>query len=201
MEPEFKAFGKIPRLFRDIVITEKIDGTNSAIGIQPVEGSDTPVIYAQSRKRIITPKEDNHGFAHWVWDNAEGLINTLGPGLHFGEWWGSGINRGYGLRNGEKRFSLFNTKRWGTESISVPGWLGNHWTGIPELCVVPTLYEGPFVTPAITRTLVDLRDLGSSAAPGFMRPEGIIIYHKAGNLMFKATIENDESPKGLVANG
>ena len=30
---EFQGFGKIPRLNRDIVITEKIDGSNAAIGI------------------------------------------------------------------------------------------------------------------------------------------------------------------------
>lgn len=30
---EFKAWPKIPRLFRDVIITEKIDGTNAAIHI------------------------------------------------------------------------------------------------------------------------------------------------------------------------
>ena len=32
---EFKSFPKIPRLFRDCVITEKLDGTNGIVHIQP----------------------------------------------------------------------------------------------------------------------------------------------------------------------
>ena len=51
------------------------------------------------------------GFARWVETNRERLITLLGPGLHFGEWWGSGIQRGYGLTKGDKRFSLFNVER------------------------------------------------------------------------------------------
>ena len=31
---EFKTFGKIPRLFRECVITEKIDGTNACVVIE-----------------------------------------------------------------------------------------------------------------------------------------------------------------------
>ena len=211
---EFQGFGKIPRLNRDIVITEKIDGTNAAIGIKfvsfdPFAGDpDIPddvfvihrggedvnhmlnlaFIYAQSRKRIITPKQDNYGFARWVYDNAQTLLTDLGEGLHFGEWWGGGIQRGYGLEKGDKRFSLFNVKRWHDEPFQTPG-----------VAAVPILFQGPFTTPSVNRALTDLRDFGSSAAPGFKQPEGIIIYHTAGNLLFKVTIENDEKPKALVA--
>jgi hypothetical protein len=41
-----------------------------------------------------------------------------------------------------------------------------------------------------------LKMYGSLAVPGFMNPEGIVVFHVAGNLMFKKTIKNDESPKG-----
>src|ERR1035437_8585597 len=69
--PGHVAFPKIARLNRDIVITEKIDGTNAAIGIvelpQSEEGSVMYEVYAQSRNRIITPgKGDHAGFAAWV---------------------------------------------------------------------------------------------------------------------------------------
>jgi hypothetical protein len=181
---EFTPWPKIPRLNRDITVTEKIDGTNAAIGI-----TDDEVIYAQSRKRLITPAADNFGFAAWVEQNAMALIATLGPGLHFGEWWGSGIQRGYGLTKGEKRFSLFNTGRWhGVAFDSVPG-----------LGVVPVLYEGPFkredILPPWEDALDDLLKFGSKAAPGFGNPEGVVVYHHAANLMFKVTLEGDEAPK------
>lgn len=216
---EFQSFGKIGRLNRDIVVTEKIDGTNAAVGIRlhsidvtnlneftlPNDMVDCTlvdlggrevnqmvnyaVVYAQSRTRVIHPKMDNHGFARWVWENAEALVANLGEGLHFGEWWGSGINRGYGLPKGEKRFSLFNTKRWGDLAFTVPG-----------LEVVPELYRGPFTTDAINACMDELRVNGSHAAPGYDRPEGVVIYHTAANVMFKATLENDEVPKALNRN-
>ncbi len=32
---------------------------------------------------------------------------------------------------------------------------------------------------------------GSLAAPGYMKPEGVVIYHVAGNVLFKKTLEED----------
>lgn len=182
----FIEFPKIPRLFRDIVITEKIDGTNAQIYIPelPGEAGDLPFLVG-SRSRWITPENDNAGFAKWAYEHAEELL-TLGPGSHFGEWWGAGIQRGYGLK--EKRFSLFNTHRWGDPATR------------PSCCdVVPVLYEGPLFLDgkdSVSSTLDILRKEGSVAAPGFMSPEGVVIYHKAGGYLFKATIERDEEPKG-----
>lgn len=186
LEPTFVSWGKIPRLFRDVTISEKIDGTNAAIGIL-----DDGQVYAQSRKKLITAEADNAGFAAWVERNSNDLRTILGPGLHFGEWWGRGVQRGYGLDS--KRFSLFNTARWGDllsvyEQDSYEDFLGLH--------VVPVLYQGPFSEYEIRATLELLRINGSSAAPGYMDPEGIIIYHTAANSMWKVTIHDDEKPKG-----
>lgn len=175
---EFKPFPKIARLSREIVVTEKLDGTNAAV----VVGEDGKVS-AQSRSRIITPENDNFGFAAWVAKNVDSL-RELGPGYHFGEWWGLGIQRGYGLT--ERRFSLFNVSRWAENR--------------PACChVVPALYRGPFDTLAIEDTLTDLENDGSRAAPGFMCPEGVIVFHTAANIMFKKTIEKDETPKTAAA--
>lgn len=79
MNDNFIPFDKIPRLKRGCVITEKIDGTNA----QVVVGEDGSV-RAGSRKRWITPEDDNFGFAAWVRRNEEEL-RELGPGQHFGE--------------------------------------------------------------------------------------------------------------------
>src|SRR5271166_6384544 len=103
---EFKEFPKIARLNRECIISEKIDGTNAQIII-----SEDGEIAAASRSCIITTERDNYGFALWVKEHADELF-ALGPGNHFGEWWGSGINRGYGLEKGQKKFSLFNVERW-----------------------------------------------------------------------------------------
>ncbi len=176
-EITFEEFPKIARLNRECVISEKIDGTNAQIII-----SESGKIAAASRSRIITPKDDNFGFAAWVENNKPELLK-LGPGRHFGEWWGAGIQRRYGLA--EKRFSLFNIDRWG-KSCDRPG-----------CChVVPTLYQGLFTTDAVNAALEDLRVNGSHAALGFMKPEGVIIWHIAARVGFKVTLERDQEPKG-----
>jgi hypothetical protein len=220
----FTAFPKIPRLNRECVITEKIDGTNAQVFVWdecyntntdkkspllipagPLP-ADIPAISlgegihvaAGSRNKWITPQDDNYGFAKWVSDHAAELV-YLGHGRHFGEWWGKGIQRNYGLA--EKRFSLFNVSRWktakrpesldwGTATESAARIL------LPDCCdLVPRLYDGPFSSTSARNHVSILRALGSVAAPGFKTPEGIIIFHTAANHCFKVTLEGDEKPK------
>ena len=185
----FHTFPPIPRLARDVVVTEKIDGTNASVHIlhenEPFDGPAGILvsgyrIVAASRTRYITPEDDNYGFAAWVRDHSETLVEGLGAGSHFGEWWGRGIQRGYGLS--ERHFSLFNTARW------------NHIC--PPYCrVVPVLYQGPFDTSLIEAELQYLKRHGSVAAPGFPNPEGIVVYHTAARMGFKRTCERDEQRK------
>lgn len=183
-------FPKIPRLNRDVIVTEKIDGTNSGLYI-----NDDAEIYACSRKRWITPEDDNFGFAQWVKENEAELL-LLGPGMHWGEWWGAGIQRRYDLD--EKRFSLFNTHQWRDIYSGEYYEFGQY--DPPECCsVVPILWAGNFKDFHSADILEGLKRLGSVAAKGFMKPEGIIIFHVAANSYFKATIEKDGEWKGKSA--
>ena len=175
---EFVEFPKMARLSREVIITEKIDGTNAQVLI-----TEDGNIIAGSRTRWIIPEDDNFGFARWVEQNKEELLK-LGVGRHFGEWWGSGIQRGYDLPKGEKRFSLFNVSRWEDDNLR------------PKCChVVPVLYRGLFNTLEVDNCLNKLHIDGSMASPGFMRPEGVVVFHIAGNIGFKKTIEKDDVPK------
>ena len=196
---EFLEFPKMPRLSREIIITEKIDGTNAQLLI-----TESGEMLVGSRTRWITTQDDNHGFAKWVESNKQELLK-LGVGRHFGEWWGSGIQRGYGLQKGEKRFSLFNVGRWalhGTEPKRIPTAdlrIEKYQDLLPEICsLVPELYRGQFDTQKIDAVLEDLKLNGSYASKGFMKPEGVVVFHIAGNVGFKKTIEKDEVPKSLV---
>jgi hypothetical protein len=176
---EFTGFNKIPRLSRNCIVTEKIDGTNASIYI-----GEEGIFLTGSRTQWITPEKDNYGFSKWAHENKEELLK-LGVGHHFGEWWGSGCQRGYGLPKGEKRFSLFNTERW------------NNNPELPKCCsVVPVLYEGIFDTTKIEECLTLLRTKGSLVSPGFKYPEGIVVWHTAARICFKKTIANDDKPKG-----
>jgi hypothetical protein len=68
----------------------------------------------------------------------------------------------------------------------------------PVCCsVVPILYIGTFSTGSAECVASRLRTEGSSAAPGFMEPEGIVVYHRAARWMAKLTLDNDGRPKTL----
>ncbi len=198
---DFVEFPKIARYSREVIVTEKIDGSNAQVAIfsrEDVEGKVTGwtmadalvtvgdlVIFAGSRNRWLTLAQDNFNFAHWVLANQHELVK-LGPGRHYGEWWGSGIQRGYGLQKGEKRFSLFNVSRWADDAAR------------PACChVVPVMgrYSGleSLDAHAVMRTL---QEHGSLAVPGFMKPEGIVIFHAQGNVAFKKTFDKDDAGKG-----
>jgi hypothetical protein len=180
----FLAWPKIPRLENEIFhLTEKIDGTNAAIIIKsknsleqgvfshtPIELSNDYGIWAQSRTRLIYPTDDNYGFAKWVADNHETLIQDLGEGYHFGEWWGKGINRNYGLT--ERKFSLFNPTKQSSICDNVPELgLSNSY---PEACI----------SDAVNLLI----EKGSVASPGFMNPEGVIVYAEKAKSYWKVII-------------
>jgi len=200
---QFEKFNKIPRLSRDMVITEKIDGSNGQILIISFDNlmyelehlkafdfiskyciyrdKNGLYIFAGSRKRWLdtSSKGDNMSFSKWVQDNAEELIK-LGEGRHYGEWYGKGIQRNYGLE--EKRFALFNVKKWTDDEMR------------PKCCqVVPILYEGKFCTEKIKEIINNMCE--SQIVKGFYNPEGIVIYHKASGQLFKKTIIGDDKPK------
>ena len=226
----FQGWPKIPRLASPFIITEKIDGTNSAVLILPlsevdhfqVEGGpieffdgerekvlavtpDDYVVFAQSRTRFITPESDNFGFAAWVKANAQNLVEILGPGRHFGEWWGHGIQRGYGLPRGERRFSLFNVTRYNPfenfmDLRSAQSAGETLFPTLPTLGLVPVLTwcndDANMKSQAdwVQGSLSWLWAKGSCAVykPVFYRPEGVVLFHTRSGQTFKAYCDESE---------
>ena len=211
---QFEEWPKIPRYRGELVVTEKIDGTNAQVAIDslhteeqlfaarkalglpggPVEiitgdfdGESARAIYAGSRSRWLQPEGivkggDNFGFARFVYDHA-GELAKLGRGRHYGEWWGHGIQRGYGLPAGERRFSLFNVAR--------------HADSLPSCChLVPVLARGEAVD--VDEVMRELKLNGSRAAP-FLDPEGVIIFHTPSRQLYKRTFEHDAGKWRAVA--
>lgn len=201
----FEPFPKLTRFSHDWTVTEKIDGTNAQIlimtaadwlaagsDIEPLVGGGRAilpgsepeefVIFAGSRNRMLTAENDNYGFAKWVQRNANELL-SLGTGRHFGEWCGLGINRNYGLK--EKRFVLFNAARW-TNNPDLPACVD----------VVPVLFRGyAGSSNEFQLCLERLERNGSAFAPGFMKPEGIVMFHRPSGSLFKKTFDYDEEGK------
>ena len=204
MTIEFQAWPKTPRLFRDIIITEKVNGTNSAIIIEEAGEGGNPdaiahvyvdgIVYdvgAQSRNRLIFPGKatDNHGFAAFVEHNAEELVKTLGVGRHYGEWWGDGIQGCYDTT--VRGFALFNTEKWQGLHKWLPGPSADREVLLES---VPVLYEGTFSEAAINKALFELRDTGSIVSP-FDSAEGIVIFHTQSRKAYKVTLDANDKGK------
>jgi hypothetical protein len=184
MLPDFHKWPSIQRLSSETCyITEKIDGTNGVIYVP--EDSASPIL-AGSRERWLSNEDgtppvkqaDNFGFAAWVYERRDNL-RRLGPGTHYGEFHGKGIQRKYGLT--DNRWASF--EYWRTFDI-------------PGVCVVPTLYEGEPVEGIIDQTVASLKASGSVLYPGFMQPEGVVItYKNMSKAKFKRLCDNDKIHK------
>ena len=100
----------------------KLHGTNAGVCYNKAHG-----LWAQSRENIITPEQDNAGFAFFVESNKDvfmGLmaniarVNNLGYELDvlgytmsmYGEWCGGNIQKGVGITNLPKSFFIFGVK-------------------------------------------------------------------------------------------
>jgi hypothetical protein len=212
---EFCAWPKITRFSKPWQITEKIDGTNAQIAITretfgTLAGYDPHGyavvldnddigedglpnyefhLYAGSRNRWLTPDKDNFGFANWVWWNATDLVR-LGVGRHYGEWYGKGIQRGYGLD--EKRFALFDTTKLCSEPECCPPVKG------VETVRVIRYASGSDLSDAVDWCRQEMGASGSFQVPGFMNPEGVVLRHTVSGAKFKVLLENDDVPKGAV---
>jgi RNA ligase len=177
MTVEFRAWPKIARgvPFR-VTISEKINGTNACIIIK--EGK---LVGCQSRTRLITPDEDNYGFAAWTETNKEDLL-SLGEGYHFGEWAGPGIQKNPHLLK-EKTLFLFNTLRWNPNNPNRP-----------KCCsTVPVLFEGDLLPNTIQEILENLKENADGTTP-----EGVVVYYHTLKTYSKHTID---TPKGKWNNG
>jgi hypothetical protein len=164
---EFIPFPKIQRYeTAELTITEKIDGTNGCL-VFTEDGNG----WVQSRNRIITPGKttDNAGFAGWVESCADELFDFFGPGRHYGEWWGQGIQRGYDMSS--KVFSPFNTHRFPENCTDFPD-------GVQA---TPVLTTGSLsvIGEAVDEAMNFLATEGSVSAPGFRSPEGVMVYSQA----------------------
>jgi RNA ligase len=93
--------------------TVKLHGTNAGVGL------DSKGIFVQSRTQIITPQNDNAGFASFVNDNIPAFENLFAQIkddhgvtdetiMIFGEWAGANIQKNVAITNLPKSFFIFD---------------------------------------------------------------------------------------------
>jgi hypothetical protein len=98
--------------------TVKLHGTNAGVSYNNSDG-----MWFQSRENIITPEQDNAGFARFASERKEVLLAMLAEIADtyridtneltitiFGEWCGGNIQKGVGICNLEKSFFIFGVK-------------------------------------------------------------------------------------------
>ena len=202
MSYEFKGWPKIPRLSKmQCSITEKLDGTNGIIHLtrdpfgasvnEWVKVVDGVAIFAGSRTRWIQPGNDNFGFAQWVYEHAEELVKLLDEGTHYGEWWGAGIQRTYGLT--KKYFTLFNPWRYGCGQNPAIPTAKEQIERDTLLGVVPILSQEQYAPSIVGDTEHQLLTEGSVAVPGWMTPEGFVVC--IANEKYKVVLHGDGNKK------
>jgi hypothetical protein len=100
---------------------------------------DTGELWANSRKRVVTIGNDNHGFACFVHKNSESFITIIKKVRAqdrsdgsivtlFGEWCGKGIQKGVAISQLEKMFVIFGVKYTKTVSENEDiSWWSTQW--------------------------------------------------------------------------
>lgn len=111
-EPIYDPTRELPKLkFKGTV---KLHGNNASVCYNSIDG-----MWAQSRSNIITPTQDNAGFASFVDKNKEVFMKFFKSFKYnpenftisiFGEWCGQGIQRGVGIADLPKSFFIFGVK-------------------------------------------------------------------------------------------
>lgn len=190
----FEAWPKtkhIDKVLGGVTVTEKIDGTNACVVFE-----EDGYMYVQSRNRIITPAADNQGFARWAYRHQKDLFHILGPGRHFGEWWGKGIGRKYDMQHNV--FSVFNNGRF---YKTLPGDPLDSMatrtldTGIfDQVSAVPHIFSGEYNSPEMNAAIAELANGNSLAARQYNieypDPEGVCFYFREFDKVAKLVFAN-----------
>ncbi|MEG3838760.1 RNA ligase family protein [Microcoleus sp. herbarium14] len=150
-----EALGETPKITYRAKI--KLDGTNGGVQIF----SDGRVA-VQSRSQIITPENDNLGFAAWVSQNID-FFAALASAEHatiFGEWCGKGIQRRTAVSACDRKIFAVFAVQFGGESGKLakleihPDKIAEFLPKHPDIFVLP-FYGEPIVLDFGDRTQLE----------------------------------------------
>lgn len=182
---EFKSWRDIERFLGvHVVITEKIHGSNAQILVYRDEAGELHARAGSRKQYLDVLGPDNFGFAVYVKAHEAEICEKLGEGRHYGEWVGPGINGEYGFP--DKHLVLFDHRRHPKEKFDS----GNM---PPRMLPVPVLYDGAYSADVVKEVMDRLRGEGSVLVPGFMRPEGIVLFFPLFNTMKKLVFKVEET--------
>lgn len=140
----------------------KLDGTNGAVIISPVALNTSVEVFTQSRNKIITPSDDNMGFAKWVKSQEKAwarLAQDKVEMIIFGEFAGLGIQKNVAISNISKKIFavfcvLFRDPITGDTSLyTEPREIENLVFDIPDVYVLPWFKKSDEYNEVFTTTI------------------------------------------------
>lgn len=218
----FKPFQKIPRLNRDIVISEKIDGTNGTVIIDDHRSeqlcSEPPkgVAYVPYEEEMnieqhaeFSKEELKIGRAIGTYIVRAASKNRICvPGMDdnfgFAAWvMENAGDLAHALGAGQFSGEWYGHgigRGYGLQKGDRRFAFFNPTLDVPECAeIAPVLYQGARLLPsgecAVNFYIRKLSYSGSEAVRGWKQPEGVVIYHTAAGNYFKVTIEADNQHK------
>ena len=151
-------FHQVPVPTITFVGTVKLHGTNAAI-CNYVDPKSDVEIWAQSRSNVITPESDNAGFAKFVVENNSVLIDLCDsvrdyiegePFMKkeniiaiYGEWCGSGIQKGVAISQLPKMFVIFAIAIIDASEIDQNGNVKYNWLSRDQIEAITDIVEFP----------------------------------------------------------
>jgi len=190
--PKYPSIERFENIYS--IISEKVDGTNGLIEIEYDDG--LLAVRFGSRNRWLTLSSDNAGFMNFFAMFAKKIaivpdilrakaVNELdnrnkvcsNPIRIYGEWYGKGIQRGYGLDT--KYFMPFHTIL--AEALIE--------ANVPNIMPPHIMYTGKFDKQIADDMMNLLRTHGSGVTPGYFNPEGIVVYFPTYQFCLKDTFE------------
>jgi tRNA-binding EMAP/Myf-like protein len=150
-----EAVGETPKITYRAKI--KLDGTNGGIQIFP-DGR----VAVQSRSQIITPENDNLGFAAWVSQNID-FFAHLASAEHatiFGEWCGKGIQKRTAVSECDRKIFAVFAVQFGGESGKLakleirPDKIAEFLPKHPDIFVLP-FYGEPIIVDFADRAQLE----------------------------------------------
>lgn len=173
-------YPKTGRISGPWLVTEKVDGTSACIAIEPGPFG-SPAISFGSRNRWLTREADNHGFYAWAVAHSGWFMGHLGVGVHYGEWFGRGIQRGYGMT--ERRLALFDVERYQTRLA--------HAVTNPGVITVPALLEARDGDEGLGW----LGHMAPTSTLGPVPMEGVVLRHRVTGAVFKHLFDGQKEAR------
>lgn len=167
----------------------KLHGTNAAVQVH----TDGTVV-CQSRTNIISPENDNAGFARWIKESEHEWSLAFNNIIFYGEWCGPGIQKGVAVSEVPKKFFAIFAARYldGSDDLLIEP---NELQALLKGADVPGVYILPWYDQSID---IDWRQTDDELTKSTARINEWVAAVEANDPWVEATFGVKGTGEGLV---